>query len=276
MVEFMGKKLNKAFIASSCIATESVRNIGKLVNMGIEGVILKSCADYSSKSTKQKRCFSVEKATGYTYASSPFELEILTLKEELELLEAVRNNYDILIIPSVTANSINPEDWITPCQKLQHAGADGIQLDFFYMGNLLDIENFSQKLVDLLVKLQKSLDILIMPKLNVNLPKDFILPLLKKAGIEYVSLLDSVRSPCIELINEKIRFNPRLDPNSTSCFGGWQLPLTLGYTYTAAQHGFKVCAGGGITCDKDARKLFTAGAYAVQAASIITKNLKCT
>lgn len=269
----MGKTLRKAFIASSCIATESLKNIGKLVNMGTEGVILKSCADYSRCPTDAKRCFGFDNTTGYTYASSPFKLEILTLDEELKLLNAVRTNYDILVISSFTAASIAPENWITACKTLQAAGADGIQLDFFYMGNLLGTDSFSQKFVTLLTELKKSLDIPIMPKLNINLPKDFIIPLMKNAGMEYVSLLDSVRSPYIEFKNGKARINHRLDPNTTSCFGSWQLPLTLGYTYTAAQHGFKVCAGGGITCDEDAQRLFAAGALVVQSATALTAEL---
>lgn len=273
MIEFMGKTLEKAFIASSCIATESLKNIGKLVSMGVGSVILKSCADYSCRPTNAKRCFRFDKATGYTYASSPFELEILTLDEELELLKSVRANYDILVIPSFTAASISPEDWISACKALQAGGADGIQLDFFYMGNLLGTDDFSQKFVVFLTKLKKSLDIPIMPKLNINLPKDFILPLMKNAGMEYVSLLDSVRSPYVEFKNGEARINHRLDPNTTSCFGGWQLPLTLGYTYTAAQHGFKVCAGGGITCDEDAQRLFAAGALVVQSATALTRAL---
>ena len=159
----MGKTLEKAFIASSCIATESPDNISKLVNMGIGGAILKSCADYSRRPTDKQRRFGFDRATGYTYASSPFELEILTLDEELELLKAVRANYEILVIPSFTAASISPADWISPCKAIQEAGADGIQLDFFYMGNLLGIDRFSQRLTDLLTDLQKNLDIPICP-----------------------------------------------------------------------------------------------------------------
>ena len=86
-----------------------------------------------------------------------------------------------------------------------------------------------------------------MPKLNINLPKDYIMPLLAKASIEYVSLLDSVRSPYLEEKNGSYFLSERLDTQTTSCFGHWQLPLTLSYTYTAAKYGLKACAGGGVT-----------------------------
>ncbi len=110
-----------------------------------------------------------------------------------------------------------------------------------------------------------------MPKLNVNLPKDYIIPLLVDAGIEYVSLLDSVRSPYIEKSGNDYYINNRLNPDTTSCFGGWQLPLSLGYTYTAAKNGLKVCAGGGVTCANDVKKLLAAGACTVQSATYLTK-----
>ena len=171
-----------------------------------------------------------------------------------------------------SAGNLNPDAWVPACRRLVNAGADAIQLDFFYMGSLLGTDVFSEKIVSLLKELVNNLEVPIMPKLNVNLPKDFIMPLLVKAGIEYVSLLDSVRCPCIE--NDKngdYQLNSRLDPDTTSCFGHWQLPLTIGYTYTASQHGLKVCAGGGITGQADVKKLLAAGATTVQSASYLTK-----
>lgn len=273
MTEFMGRKLTNPLIASSCIATESVENVSKLVKVGIEGVILKSCANYTPAKTTGKRCFAYDEATGYTYVSSPFELEILTLDKELEMIRELRSRYNILIIPSFTATTLDVDAWLPSCKELEKVGADAIQLDFFYMGNLLGEHDFCSAFVHLLKSLRSALTIPIMPKLNVNLPKDFIIPLIKKAGIEYVSLLDSVRSPYIQLKDGNAGLNPRLDPLTTSCFGGWQLPLIIGYTYTAAQHGLKVCAGGGITCKDDAKRLFAAGAVTVQSATELTKRI---
>ena len=111
-----------------------------------------------------------------------------------------------------------------------------------------------------------------MPKLNINLPKDFIMPILAEAGVEYVSLLDSVRSPYLAEHDGRYVISDRLAPQMTSCFGHWQLPLTLGYTYTAALYGLKVCAGGGVTNADDVRKLLAAGAAVVQSATFLTKH----
>lgn len=271
MTEFMGKQLKTPLIASSCIATESAEKVLRLARNGIPGAILKSCTDYHRGEASGKRQFAVDD-NGYTYASSPFEKEILTLDECIGILDTLRPQTDILLIPSFTASSLSPDDWVPACKELEAAGADGIQLDFFYMGCIIGSENFSEKLVLLLKEIRRSVSIPIMPKLNVNLPKDFIMPLLVSAGIEYVSLLDSVRSPYIESENGKYHISRRLDAETTSCFGHWQLPLTLGYTYTAARYGLKVCAGGGVTCADDSEKLFAAGASVIQSATFLTKD----
>ena len=269
----MGKMLNYPLIASSCLVTERADVIMKLAEHGIEGVILKSCADYVRGPYEGGRKFRKDKETGFFYAASPFQKEILTLNEAIDLTTEIRPKTDILIIPSVTASSLDPNDWIPACRALEKAGADGLQLDFFYMGNLIGQDGLARNIVQLLKAINSSVNIPAMPKLNINLPKDFIMPLLVEAGTEYVSLLDSVRSPFLEKTGDSYCMDEEMDPLTTSCFGAWQLPLTLGYTYTAAQHHLKICAGGGITCENDIKKLLAAGATVAQSATWITNDI---
>jgi dihydroorotate dehydrogenase len=271
MIEFMGKQLTNPLIASSCIATETTESILHLAENGVQGAILKSCADYERSDVTGKREFAVDKTLGYTYASAPFESEILTLGECLGMMQELRPQTDILLIPSFTATSLSQEDWIPACCQLEESGADGIQLDFFYMGNLIGTDGLSEQIITLLSELNDALHIPIMPKLNVNLPKNYIMPLLVNSGVTYVSLLDSVRSPYLQKADGTYYISERLDAEMTSCFGNWQLPLTIGYTYTAAKYGLKVCAGGGITCADDVRKLLATGAITVQSATFLTK-----
>lgn len=272
MTEFMGKSLENPLIASSCIATETAENVLKLAENGVQGAILKSCADYTREAFTGKREFAREQETGFLYASSPFQMEILTLQECLSLMTELRPETEILLIPSFTATDLNPESWLPACQTLAEAGADGIQLDFFYMGNLIGQEGFIPCMTELLRCLEKEVSVPIMPKLNVNLPKDFIMPILKNAGIQYVSLLDSVRSPYVCRNADGIfQLDSRLDPLTTSCFGAWQFPLTMSYAYTAVQNGLSICAGGGITSAEDVQKLLALGVSTVQSATFLTK-----
>lgn len=270
MIEFMGRHLDNALIASSSIATENAANILRLAENGVQGAILKSCADYSRNKVNKKREFARD-SKGHIYASSPFEKEILTLNECEAIMQELRPQTNILLIPSFTASSLNSEDWLPPCRKLADIGADGIQLDFFYMGNIIGEKNFPKKITILLNDLAFGLNIPVMPKLNINLPRNFIIPLIAESRVEYISLLDSIRSPYFERTSIGYKLSSRLDADTTSCFGNWQMPLTLSYTYSASQYGLKVCAGGGVTSHDDVQLLLAAGATTVQSATFLTK-----
>jgi len=113
VIDFMEKHIANPLIASSCIATENVTNVLRLAENGVQGAILKSCADYERKEVFGKREFAVQ--DGYTYASAPFDSEILTLNECLSMLKTLRHQLKILLIPSFTAVNLAPEDWIPAC-----------------------------------------------------------------------------------------------------------------------------------------------------------------
>lgn len=275
---FLGREFEIPFIASSCIATENINNIIRLEKSGVQAVILKSCADYERHEMfAGKRVFAKDE-NGYTYASSPFEKEILTLSEAVSLIREVKERTSLMVIPSVTATSLNLFEWQHICKEVEKAGADAIQLDFFYMGNLIGTPNFVNDFVNLLEELISNIGITIIPKLNVNLPKDFIMPLLVRAGVEYVSLLDSIRVPFLEkndIASEncsKYSLSTKLNEDECSCFGSWQLPLTMSYTRAAVKAGLRVIAGGGIENSDDVKKLLVCGAEMIQSATFITKN----
>lgn len=265
MTELFGKTLKSRLIASSCPVTENAASVLKLAEAGIGGAILKSCADYFRSGNSGKRCF-LKSDWGY-YASSPFEREILTLDEETALLKELRPQTDIALIASFTSKTLDISDWMNPCEILLEAGADAVQLDFFYMGNLLGDENFCKCFTKLLTRLSS---LPIIPKININLPANFVMPLLKESGVEYVSLLDSVRVP--PECDENGKAPNGIDPETCSLFGRWMLPLTVSYTHAAAKYGLKPISGGGISCVKDVQWLFGMGAELVQSASFLMKN----
>lgn len=265
MAELFGKVLKSRLIASSCPATETAKSVLRLADAGIGGAILKSCADYIRGEYSGSRRF-LKSEWGY-YASSPFEHEILTLDEEIAMLRELRPQTNIALVASFTAKTLDISDWLKPCKMLLNAGADAVQLDFFYMGNLLGERDFSRRFVDLLSQLNS---LPIIPKLNINLPASFVMPFLKEAGTEYISLLDSVRVP--PECDENGKTPNGIDPKTCSLFGHWMLPLAASYTYTAAKYGLKPISGGGISCVKDVRWLFNTGAEFVQSASFLMKN----
>lgn len=254
-------EMKNYLVASSSPLTESVERLRCCYEAGFSSAILKSAAEYIKTGTGYGRKVVYVK-DGY-YADASFEREILTLEEGTELYKQALNNCpsDMLLIPSVSASSLEPEEWFNSCKQFELCGASLIQLDFFYLGTLKHNESFYKKLKILLMKLVQSLDCSVMPKLNLNFDPNKVCKILKESGIKTVSLLDSMR--------EVPDSNLGLHENTTSYFGGRQLPYTLKYLKVAKQYGLEVCAGGGVTSKNDVDLLLATGADMVQVASYI-------
>jgi dihydroorotate dehydrogenase len=175
----------------------------------------------------------------------------------------------IPVIASVTECSLDTEFWLRDCTEAETAGASAIQLDLFYMENLFALDGFAVQLISLLKELICHCHVPIMPKLNISLPAEYAIPLFRKAGIRYVSLLDSIRSPAPLHFDEKgspYRDQAMLGPG-LSVFGSFMFPLTRFYTDTLCRAGFEVCAGGGIQTATDILDLLLLGATTVQIAT---------
>lgn len=266
-IQFLNTEFPTPIILASSPLTETTARILKAEKNGAGGAILKSCCSYTRKNNYDSRKVVFSKDGSCYYAASSFEREILTAEEGLSLFESTVKKCSIPIIPSITALSLEPEDWLPLCLAFQNQGAKIIQLDFFYLKTFLSQPDFSVKFRNLLDTLTRTLSCQIMPKLNVDLPADFICQLLSSSGIKGVSLLDSVRVP--SPINEN---TPILPFASTSCFGSWQLPLSLHYACIAKQYGLEICGGGGITNTNDVNQMLCCGASLIQVASAILLN----
>lgn len=263
-IQFLNTTFATPIILASSPLTETAKRIRNSEVYGAGGAILKSCSSYTRKKDYDTRkvIFSSDYSRYYAYSS--FDREILIAEEGIKLYRDAVEICSIPIIPSVTALSLNINDWLPLCLRFQDAGAKIIQLDFFYLGTYLNQPDFSAQFCDLLYKLVHSLHCAIMPKINVDLPADYIFQLITKAGVKAVSLLDSVRVPVTDSSD-----GSTLPFSSTSCFGAWQLPLSLHYAYIAWQYGLEICGGGGITDRASATQMLSCGAKLAQVASPI-------
>lgn len=266
MVMIEGVAFKTPIVISSCPLTESVACIEKCMENGAGGIILKTAADYKRSREEGSRKI-LHAKEGY-WAQSTFEREIMTLAEAEELCKTVGSREDVPVIASVAGMSLKTDEWIPACRQMEKAGASMLQLDFFYLNHLWAEEELGSKIIHLVMQLKEECRIPIMPKINVNLPADFIFPILKKAGIHTVSLLDSVRVPVVpSWIAGDGQNRCGMTNEGTSFFGAWQLPLTLSYLMSAKEYGFHVIGGGGIRSKEDAEVMLRCGADAVQIAS---------
>lgn len=260
-MDFLGYELTGHLIAASSPATETLSNIVACMNNGAAAVILKSASSTRLHDGKNRRCL-IDKYG--LWAESGFDREIMPIEQALLLTRQSVEQCNIPIIPSVTELTLESEKWIEDCQAFQNVGASAIQLDFFYFHNLLCNDNFNLKFINLLKEIKRNTIIPIMPKISISIPAELAAYLLVNAGVEYVSLLDSIHVP-------KPR-NSLLSGEGLSLFGSFMFPITRQYTYVLSQTGIKICAGGGVTSAEHVQDLILLGASTVQIATEVLIN----
>jgi dihydroorotate dehydrogenase/Pyruvate/2-oxoacid:ferredoxin oxidoreductase delta subunit len=260
-MNFLGCALNGHIVAASCPATENIENIKACAENGAAAIILKSASSTRLGDGATRRCHMDR--TGF-WAESGFDREIMPLDAAADLTRQAADTVRVPIIPSVTELTLELERWFESCETLCKAGANALQLDFFYLPNLLAENDFNVRFVTLLRELRMHCRVPVMPKLNIGIPVELALRLLGEAGIENVSVLDSIRSPA--------PYGAHLTGESLSVFGSFMLPITRRYTHALSKAGFCVCAGGGVANAEEAAELISLGAKTVQIASEVLLN----
>jgi len=269
--QFLNIKIKNPIIIASSPLSESVENILMCFNSGAGAVISKSCSSFSSNAPGFRRCYFDNR--GF-WATSTFDREIQDINTSCKILYESIKRVSIPIFASVTEPSLEYSEWYTSCKQIADSGVSGIQLDFFYLENLMDKDDFKIRFIDLLNELNDRLSIPIFPKLNINLPSKFIASLLKKTKVDSVALLDSISvPPPFDIYNRgNCKLQNIINPHDTSLFGTWQYPLTLKYTYEMVSEGFYTCSGGGIHKGSDVVELIMLGASVVQIATELLIN----
>lgn len=249
-------------VAASSPLTESPQRVSCCQKAGFGGAILKSTADYVPANSSYGRRV-VWKKNCY-YADGSLESEILPMRAGITLYrEALAATDDMLLIPSVCAFSLAPAEWLGVCRPFAEMGVPMLQLDLFYLGTIVHDDKFLQDFSTLMGVLARELPCLIMPKLNAHFEPRQTCAILSEQGVVWVSLLDSIRQDAPAMHG--------LHPGATSCFGKFQLPLTMRYLDLAVQHNLKVCAGGGVDSARDVKQLLQHGATWIQIASYALK-----
>jgi len=277
--KFAGYETDGVIVAASSPATESAEKVMECQKNGAAAAILKTASktrmaasEFAPQFAAQRRCLVRD---GFFWAKSSFNREILTLEQGEALVRGCKDiGVAIPVAASVTELTLDAAQWLEDCARMEAAGADAIQLDFFYIENMLSEPDFENRFVALLRDILGNVRIPVMPKLNIALPAGYAARLLKQGGITYVSLLDSIKTlpPVFFDRQSGMTFDTGLNGGGLSVFGSFMLPVTAQYTETLATAGFEICAGGGVTGGGSAANLLLLGASSVQVATDVLLN----
>ncbi len=197
----------------------------------------------------------------------PQELYETGPEEFLMHFKEARKELDIPLIASL--NAVFDDTWYAWAKKLEEAGADALELNFYNNPREFDMEGRSiiREELDVIAGVKKAVSIPVSVKLSAFYTNPlYVFKEMDKKGVDGLVLFNRLFQPDINVQEEKMHF-----PYTLSNEADNRLPLRYaGMLYD--QLNCDVCANTGILTGQDVIKMILAGADAVQVVSAIYKN----
>ncbi len=265
---YLGLSLRSPIVVSASPLSEKIDNLQLMEDAGAGAIVLFSL--FEEQIRKEMEAYeSVIAATSNTFpeASSYFpEIDEYKVSSDhyLELIMEAKSKLDIPIIASL--NGTSPEGWIDFAQQIQEAGADGLEVNIFFIPVDLHIpgEQIESRYIEILKYLKEHIDIPVSIKLNpyfssmANMAHK-----LELAGADGLVLFNRFYQPDFDI--DTLEVVPSL---SYSIPSEIRLPLL----WTAALYGkvnLSLAATTGVHSAKEVIKYILAGSDIVMVASTL-------
>jgi dihydroorotate dehydrogenase (fumarate) len=266
--EYMGLKLKNPIIAASSGMTDSVEKVKILAKNGVGAIVLKSLFEEQIRmeidSLGTNNMFnSYNDAENYI----SFYTKQNTVNEYLKLIAESKKAVNIPVIASINCYSMG--EWVEFAQKIEKAGADGIELNMFIMPGDTETkgEVIEKKYFDIIENITANTNLPVAVKLSHYFSgMGEILSRISKANIKAMVLFNRFYSPDVDLDKEEIVASRILSlPEENSMSIRWIGMLSNKISCDIA-------ASTGIMSGNDALKNIMVGASVVQVASTLYKN----
>lgn len=132
---YMGLQLQSPIVVSACTLSEEVGNIVQMEDSGAGAVVLFSLFEEQIKK-EEAQYEAVARSTSNLFAEASDFFPDLDLyhKGSSQYLETIRKAKERVNIPVIASlNGITNEGWINYARQMEQAGADGIEVNIFFI-----------------------------------------------------------------------------------------------------------------------------------------------
>ncbi|MBN1951601.1 MAG: dihydroorotate dehydrogenase-like protein [Bacteroidales bacterium] len=262
---YLGIPLKNPVIVSSCGLSSSIEKIEKLAGAGAGAIVLKSIFEeqINMEAGSMLKNSDYPEAMDYIMAYSKSN----ALDQYLKLMEDAKQRVDIPIFASI--NCATAAEWISFARSMEDAGADGLELNIYYIPNsLTNGESIEDLYYDILRKVKEKVTIPVVLKLGQqfsNLP--VFVNKLKAYGANGVVLFNRFYAPDIN--TDTLTFTTS---EVFSSPGDIRFSLRWVGIISSLVQKLDICASTGIHNGTAAVKQILAGAQTVQVCSTLYKN----
>jgi dihydroorotate dehydrogenase (fumarate) len=202
----MGLELNSPIVVAASTLSEENHRIVEMEENGAGAVVLFSLFEEQIRQ-EQARYASVKSATSHAFAEAsqffPHLDEYAAGTENyLEKIWQAKNSVEIPVIASL--NGITPEGWIEYSRQIEQAGADGIEINVFYIPGDVHVSapEVEHRYLNIITEVRNTVKIPIAVKLNPYFSAMGNMALrMKQAGADALVLFNRFYQPDFD-INE--------------------------------------------------------------------------
>ncbi len=266
---FMGIHLKTPIIIGASNLSSNIETIQKLEKAGAGAVVFKSVFEEQIQLERMELEDDMEEFNerhAEMITTHP-QLEHAGIKEHLLKLKKLKESVDIPVIASL--NAVYEDSWVEYAKKLEEAGADGLELNFYSIPRSVEEtgESIEKAQMDILSKIKREVSIPVSVKLSpfyANVMN--VVSRMDKMGTDGFVLFNRLFEPDIDVKSEKntltLNFSNRED-----------MKLPLRYAgLLSGKIGADICSSTGIMSGEDVIRMLLAGANCVQIVSTVYKH----
>lgn len=268
---YMGLKLHSPIVVSASTLSEKTDNILQMEDSGAGAVVLFSLFEEQIRK-ETARFEAVIRATSHVFAEAAdyfpdLESYHVGTAAYLETIRLVKERVHIPIIASL--NGITPEGWIDYARQLEQAGADGLEINIFYIPADLELtgQAVEQRYMDIIRLVRQTVQIPIAVKLNPYFSAMGHTALrMQEAGANALVLFNRFYQPDFDIKTLKVMHNLQYSNASEI-----RLPL-LWIGILSGKLRLSLAATTGVQSAEEVIKYLLAGADVAMTASALYKN----
>ena len=269
--KYMGLQLRNPIIVGSSGLTGSVRSVKELEQCGAGAVVLKSIFEeeivYEMDDVLKEAAAKGLRMEQFDYYD--YELKGEKLDKYRELIQGCKEAVSIPVIASV--NCTYSHEWTYYAKKIQAAGADGLELNMFFLPTDLSrsTEEIERAYFEIVEKVKKEVSIPIALKISYYFSSlGSMIQKVANQGISALVLFNRFYSPDFDI--EKLRVIPTHVYSTPG-----ELPISLRWVAIMSQKvSCDLAASTGVHDGEALIKQLLAGAKVVQVVSALYKNGK--
>lgn len=270
-MKYLGLSLRNPFIAGPSPLTDRFDTIRLLEAAGIAAIVLPPLFEEQMSDEQMAMFQSIDApAESFPEALSYFaepEKAVIESEAYMTRLVEVKRHTDVPVIGAI--NAVTPERWTDYAVRMEKAGADALELDFYFVAS---DESESGEEIE-----RRFIDVLRRVKDNVRIPVSVKLTAFHTSLAHFASSLEAAGADGLVLLHRF--YEPDLDIENLEPISRFQLSdsreLLLRLRWLAILSGKVSCslaAGGGVHSAEDTVKAVMTGADCVQLTSALLKN----